>query len=216
MWLIPTVVQQKITQHYKAIILHAPPPPPKKKNTEEIQSSRVYKVYPFALEQAQALSHLEIGGGKKAKERLCFWVCEPNSQQQNNSTLPPIVLSYSQKLWPLSANAGNNHVLYTSRNSNRNTTKSLFFYPEAWGDFFLRCRRKNQWLFPWSPWELHLISSLSEEALDLATLNYCLDKIVSIMVIILYLFSNITDMLKFKKDTVQCLSSYYERIHFFF
>ena len=72
MWLIPTVVQQKITQHYKAIILHAPPPPPKKKNTEEIQSSRVYKVYPFALEQAQALSHLEIGGGKKAKERLCF------------------------------------------------------------------------------------------------------------------------------------------------
>ena len=74
MWLIPTVVEQKITQHYKAIILHAPPPPPKKKNTEEIQSSRVYKVYPFALEQAQALSHLEnvIGGGKKAKERLCF------------------------------------------------------------------------------------------------------------------------------------------------
>ena len=36
------------------------------------------------------------------------------------------------------------------------------------------------------------------------------------MVIILYLFSNVTDMLKFKKDTVQCLSSYYERIHFFF
>ena len=110
-----------------------------------------------------------------------------------------------------SANAGNNHVLYTSRNSNRNEyNKNLFFfYPEVWGDFFLRCRRKNQWLSPWRPWELHLISSLSEEALDLATLNYCLDKIVSIMVIILYLFSNITDMLKFKMDTVQCLSSYY-------
>ena len=142
MWLIPTVVQQKITQHYKAIILHAPPPPPKKKNTEEIQSSRVYKVYPFALEQAQALSHLEIGGGKKAKERLCFWVCEPNSQQ-NNSTLPPIVLSYSQKLWPLSANAGNNHVLYTSRNSNRNTTKSLFFLSGGLGRLFPEMQKEK-------------------------------------------------------------------------
>ena len=180
----------------------------------------MYKVYPFAPEQAQALSHLEnvTGGGKKAKERLCFWVCEPNSQQQRNSTLPPIVLSYSQKLWPPQPMQG---IIMSSIPQGTpigmNTTKiSFFFYPEVWGDFFLRCRRKNQWLSSWRPWELHLISSLSEEALDLATLNYCLDKIVSIMVIILYLFSNVTDMLKFKKDTVQCLSSYYERIHFFF
>ena len=49
-------------------------PPQKKKNREEIHTSHVYKAYPFALEQAQALPHLEnvIAGGKKAKERLCF------------------------------------------------------------------------------------------------------------------------------------------------
>ena len=49
-------------------------PPQKKKNREEIYTSHVYKAYPFALEQAQALPHLEnvIAGGKKAKERLCF------------------------------------------------------------------------------------------------------------------------------------------------
>lgn len=64
---------------------------------------------------------------------------------------------------------------------------------------------------------------MPEEALDLATsipnniaLNHCLDKMVSIMVSILYLFSNKTNTLNLKKDSVQCLTSYYERIHFFF
>ena len=92
MWLIPTVVQQKITQHYKAIILHAPPPPPKKKNTEEIQSSRVYKVYPFALEQAQALSHLEIGVGKRLRKD---YASESVNPIPNNRVIPLYLLLFS-------------------------------------------------------------------------------------------------------------------------
>lgn len=140
----------------------------------------MYEAYTFALEQAQVLSHLENvpGGGTRLRKDYASESMNP-IPNKSNSTLPPIVLSYSQKLWPLSANAGNNHVLDTSRNSNRNTTKVDSFYPEAWDVFFLSCRRKHQWLSPWSPWELHLISSLSEEALDLATFNHCLDKIVS-------------------------------------
>ena len=175
-WLIHTGAQRKPTQYCKAVILQ-------KKRIQREKKRQFMCVRRLYICTRASSSVIPFGecpwGWDKAKERLCLWVYESISQQQSNSTLPPIVLSYSQKLWPLSANAGNNHALDTSRNSNRNTTKVNSFYPEAWGVFFLSCRRKHQWLSPWSPWELHLISSLSEEALDLATFNHCLDKIVS-------------------------------------